>query len=433
MSAERSRGQTLAAVTAFVSLFAIVGLALYGLPFFYDFMVKEFGWTRAQVTSGNAYSKLVIGPLFGFFAGWFVDRFGSRKLMIIGILLAGLAPIGLGAMTSLAMFYTFYLCNALGYVLGGPLPNQVLLSRWFDAGRGRAMGFAYLGIGVGGALVPLIAHALEVRYGWQAALQLLGVLMIVVALPLIWFVKDAPAFADVTGAASLSAGKPVVGHAPAGTASLAAGGSRPRIWTDWTFPLLLIGSMCSIGAVGGTMQNLKLFLSLDKGITQGDVAGVLSLVLIGSIGGRLLMGVLADLFPKKYVMLAIYALVALTVPLLYAAPSLGTLQLAAVAFGVGLGGDYMIIPLMAAELYGLARLGRVMGVVLTADGVAEALVPMGVGALRDHYGSYGPGFALLLGLAVLGAIAVAVLPRSLLIAPGPASSPDVDTTARPTA
>jgi sugar phosphate permease len=429
MSAERSRGQTLAAVTAFVSLFAIVGLALYGLPFFYDFMVKEFGWTRAQVTSGNAYSKLVIGPLFGFFAGWFVDRFGSRRLMIVGILLAGLAPIGLGAMTSLAMFYTFYLCNALGYVLGGPLPNQVLLSRWFDAGRGRAMGFAYLGIGVGGALVPLIAHALEVRFGWHVALQLLGVLMIIVALPLIWFVKDAPAFADATGAAAASAGRPASAHAPAGAASIAAVGSRPRIWTDWTFPLLLIGSMCSIGAVGGTMQNLKLFLTLDKAITQGDVAGVLSLVLLGSIGGRLLMGVLADLFPKKYVRLGIYALVALTVPLLYAAPSLGTLRLAAIAFGVGLGGDYMIIPLMAAELYGLARLGRVMGVVLTADGVAEALVPMGVGALRDHYGSYGPGFALLLGLAVVGALAVAALPRTLLSTRQPAPSPAADATA----
>jgi sugar phosphate permease len=426
MSTERSRGQTLAAATAFVSLFAVVGLALYGLPFFYDFMVKEFGWTRAQVTSGNAYSKLVIGPLFGFFAGWFVDRFGSRRLMIVGILLAGLAPIGLGAMTSLAMFYTFYLCNALGYVLGGPLPNQVLLSRWFDAGRGRAMGFAYLGIGVGGALVPLIAHALEVRFGWHTALQLLGVLMIAVALPLIWVVKEAPAFADATDALSASAGKPAIGHAPAGAASIAAAGSRPRIWTDWTFPLLLLGSMCSIGAVGGTMQNLKLFLSLDKQITQGDVAGVLSLVLIGSIGGRLLMGVLADLFPKKYVMLGIYALVALTVPLLYAAPSLGTLRLAAIAFGVGLGGDYMIIPLMAAELYGLARLGRVMGVVLTADGVAEALVPMGVGALRDHYGSYGPGFALLLALAVVGALAVAALPRTRLATRQPASSPAAD-------
>src|SRR5689334_24221334 len=96
------------AATSFLSLFAVVGLALYGLPFFYDFMVKDFGWTRAQVTSGNAYSKLVVGPLFGFFAGWFVDRFGSRKLMLIGILLAGLAPIGLGAISSLGLFYVFY-------------------------------------------------------------------------------------------------------------------------------------------------------------------------------------------------------------------------------------------------------------------------------------------------------------------------------------
>jgi MFS family permease len=419
MSAVRSRGQVLAALTAFVSLFAIVGLALYGLPFFYDFMVRDFGWTRAQVTSGNAYSKLIVGPLFGFFAGWFVDRFGSKRLMIVGILLAGLAPFGLGFATSLAMFYTFYLCNALGYVCGGPLPNQVLLSKWFDAGRGKAMGFAYLGIGVGGALVPLIAHALTQRYGWQTALQLLGGLMIVIALPLILMVKDRPVTAD--GAGATPAG--VAGHVPAGAASITAGGTRPRIWSDWTFPLLLVGSMCSIGAVGGTMQNLKLFLSIDKGITQGDVAGVLSLVLLGSIGGRLLMGVLADIFPKKFVMLTIYALVALTVPLLYLAPSLGTLQLAAIAFGIGLGGDYMIIPLMAAELYGVARLGRVMGVVLTADGVAEALVPMGVAALRDSYGSYGPGFGLLLGLAAIGALAVAALPRKSGPTPQPAANP----------
>ena len=54
------------AVTSFVALFTIVGLALYGLPLYYDFMVREFGWSRTQVTSGNALSKLVVGPLFGF-------------------------------------------------------------------------------------------------------------------------------------------------------------------------------------------------------------------------------------------------------------------------------------------------------------------------------------------------------------------------------
>ena len=69
------------------------------LPFFYDFMVRDFGWSRAQVTSGNAISKLVVGPLFGFAAGWFVDRVGPRRLMIVGILMAGIALVGLGSIT----------------------------------------------------------------------------------------------------------------------------------------------------------------------------------------------------------------------------------------------------------------------------------------------------------------------------------------------
>src|SRR5262252_469111 len=157
---------------AFLALFCIVGLALWGLPFYYDFMVQQFGWTRAQVTSGNALSKLVVGPAFGFIAGWMVDRFGPRRLMMLGILLAGTALIGLGNISTLGMFYFFYVLNALGYVCGGPLPNQVLLSRTFDKSRGKAMGIAYLGIGIGGAIVPWISHALVKQYGWQTALQI---------------------------------------------------------------------------------------------------------------------------------------------------------------------------------------------------------------------------------------------------------------------
>src|ERR1051325_6435848 len=68
--------------TAFAALFSVVGLALYGLPLYYDFMVREFGWSRTMVTSGNALSKLVVGPLFGFGAGWIVDRFGPRRLVL---------------------------------------------------------------------------------------------------------------------------------------------------------------------------------------------------------------------------------------------------------------------------------------------------------------------------------------------------------------
>jgi MFS family permease len=399
---EMRKGALLALVTAFLALFSIVGFALYGLPFFYDFMVRDLGWTRQQVTSGNALSKLLVGPLFGFLAGVIVDRFGPRRLMLAGIVMGGVALIGLGSVTTLAAFYFFYVFNALGYVCGGPLPNQVLLSRWFEASRGKAMGIAYLGIGVGGALVPLVAHALNQALGWRGALRALGVLMIVIAFPAAFFVKEpAPTAAAAAPAPPLGA----VFRRPA-------------------FYLLALASMCSIGAVGGTMQNLKLYLSMDRGLTQGDTARILSLVLLGSIVGRLLMGWLADRWAKKHVMLLVYALVAATIPMLAFAPTPALIHVGALLFGIGLGGDYMIIPLMAAELFGLKLLGRLMGIILTADGVAEATVPMGVAALRDASGTYTPGFLFLVVLAALGAVGVAFLPGrrtpAAEAAPGPA-------------
>src|SRR6187402_3118220 len=90
------RGQQIfAVVTSFLALFAIVGVALYGLPRFYPFFVEELGWTRQQVTSGNAYSKIGVALLFGVLAGRFVDRFGPRRMMLVGITLAGGALVGL--------------------------------------------------------------------------------------------------------------------------------------------------------------------------------------------------------------------------------------------------------------------------------------------------------------------------------------------------
>ncbi len=398
---ERARSdQLFVASTSFLALFSIVGLALYGLPFFYDFMVKEFGWSRTTVTSGNALSKLIVGPLFGYVAGWMVDRFGPRKLMLVGIFLAGAALVGLGNMTALWMFYFFYLFNALGYVCAGPLPNQVLLSRWFDKARGKAMGFAYLGIGVGGTLVPILAFWLEQRFGWRIALSLLGVLMIVIAWPLAYFVKDSPELAAQRRALGSAAKMKKPEAAPIGWA-----------FKSGAFYLLAIGSLCSIGAVGGTNQHLKLFLSLDVKFTQAQAATVVSLVLASSMVGRLLMGWLADRYTKKYVMLLIYLLVAGSIPLLFFAQQPGVIYIFAVIFGIGLGGDYMIIPLMAAELFGVKVMGRVMGLILTADGAAEALVPMLIGAVYDSTGSYSIGFVILVSLALLGAMAVALLPK----------------------
>ena len=377
-----------AAATAFVVLFCIVGLALWGLPFYYDFMIQQFGWTHAQVTSGNALSKLVVGPIFGFLAGWVVDRFGPRRMMLVGILMAGAALVGLGSISSLGMFYFFYFFNALGYVCGGPLPNQVLLTRWFDRSRGKAMGFAYLGIGIGGAAVPWISHVLVQHFGWQAALRILGVAIIAVSLPLALLLKEPP-------------------RAIAGSAKPA---SPKAAFKQASFYLLTLGSMCSIAAVSGTQQNLKLFLSLDRHFTQRDSAAVLSLVLAFSIAGRLLMGCLADLFSTKYVMLLTYLLVAGGIPLLFLGTTRLVLYVSAAIFGIGLGGDYMIIPLMTAEIFGIEILGRLLGVILTAGGIADGAAPWLTGRLRDATGSYSESCFVLVGIALLGGLAVLGLP-----------------------
>lgn len=378
--------------TAFLSLFGLVGFAYYGLPFFYDFMIKEYGWSRTIVTSGNAISKLIVGPLFGFIAGWMIDRYGPRRLMMSGALMMGVALIGLSFSGSLTLFYLFYVFNALGYVCGGPLPCQVLISRWFDKNRGKAMGIAYLGIGTGGALVPQIAAGLEKHFGWHIALSSLGFLIILVAFPMSYFIK---------GSSVKS------GESPESEPAIPI----RSILSNRNFYLVAFGSMCSIGAVGGVGQHLKLYLR-DIHYTQAQAANVMSFVLLSSLAGRLLMGTLADLIRRKYVMILIYMIVATAIPLLLVPDFPGRIYIFAIIFGIGLGGDYMIIPLMAGDLFGVRALGRTMGIILVADGIAESTFPMLVGALYDSAKSYLPGFIVLICVALTGAVIVSLLPKT---------------------
>lgn len=394
-SVHTSSSQNYIVATTFLSLFALVGFAYYGLPFFFDFMTKEYGWTRTVITSGNALGKLLVGPLFGFIAGYLIDKYGPRRLMMAGILMMGTALIGLSFADSLPLFYLFYVFNALGYVCGGPLPCQVLISRWFDKNRGKAMGIAYLGIGAGGAVVPLIAAFLEKNMSWHNSLAILGILVILIAFPMVYFIRGSSTYTDTN--ANMEPAIPI-----------------RNILTDPKFYLLGLGSMCAIGVVGGVNQHLKLYLR-DLEFSQSMAAYVISLVLFSSLAGRLLMGWLADLFQRKYVMILIYLIVASAIPLLLVPDFPARIYIFAVIFGVGLGGDYMIIPLMAGDLFGVRTLGRTMGIILVADGVAESLFPMLLGRLYDSEGSYQTGFIVLICIAITGAVIVSFLPKKAVL------------------
>src|SRR5438552_15419498 len=251
---------------------------------------------------------------------------------------------------------------------------------------------------MGGAMVPFLALWLTQEVGWRGALQGLGVRSVLAALPLAPVVREAP---------------PAPAGAPSPEPRAPSPASIRTVVRSPAFDLLLAGSMCSIAAVGGTNQHLKLFLSLDHAYSQAGAAQIASLVLASSLVGRLGAGWLADRFAKKYVMLLIYSLVGSAIPLLFLTGVRASIYLFAVVFGLGLGGEYMVIPLMAGELFGVRVLGRTMGVVLTGDGIAEAVAPWVVGRMHDVSGRYTHGFLALIGCALTGAIAVALLPRGV--------------------
>jgi MFS family permease len=136
------------------------------------------------------------------------------------------------------------------------------------------------------------------------------------------------------------------------------------------------------------------------------------LILWSSVAGRLLIGGLADRFSKKVVMTATFALVAVTIPnLLLVRPGQPVLlYVFSVLFGFGLGADYMLIPLMAADQFGVNSLARAMAVILPVNTIGQTWLPYFVSILRDHYGSYSVAMSAVLAIAACGAISIAVLP-----------------------
>jgi MFS family permease len=386
------RTQARLIATSFLSLFAIVGLTLYGLPLYYDHFVRELGWSRSAVTLGNTLGKVLVGPLFGFLAGLIIERLGPRKPMVVGLLLAAVALAGLGHVDVYASFILFYILNALAYVLAGPLPNQVLLSDNFRERRGWAMGIAYVGIGIGFFCAPQLAKLLMAHFGWRNSLTAFGIIVVAVGMPLVLLLKEG----ERRG--------PVAARGPAP--------SLRGVFTNRNFYLLALGSFASVGTVGGANQHLKLLLTLDQHRGQSEALNIISVVAAVSLIGRLGAGWLADRIGPKKVMLIIYVLVASAALILASGAAGDSIYFFAVVFGLGLGGEYMIIPLMAGELFGVAVLGRVMGIILTFDGAAEALFPWVVGKIHDRTQSYTLGFEMLTALAVFGAIAVALLPGS---------------------
>jgi MFS family permease len=392
-----------AIVIASVITFGIaVGIPYYNLPFFYDYFQKAYGWRLDQITFGFPLAALLtiwVGPLL-------IPRFSPRKLILAGTALTAVALCGFGLMGSAIWFYfLLWFIYTVGYLFSGPIPHQILVSHWFKRMRGRAMGIVYVGVGLFGALGAKLVKPLTEAYGFHAALMVLGLFMFA-AWPIALFVlRDKP------GEKGLF---PDGANEPPPDLHLAP---LPYmiLLKSWPFWLLMIGSIASIGSIGVINFHMK-FVFRDEGFTnQKALNAVWSTaqfwILISSIVGRLSIGYFADIFPKKWVMTATYFVVSATIPLLlFVRPPKNPIAFA-IVFGLAMGADYMLIPLMAAEQFGVNSLARAMAIILPANTIGQTWFPQLVSILREHYGNYTTPLIYIFLLAMVGALAIAILPK----------------------
>jgi MFS family permease len=299
------------------------------------------------------------------------------------------------------------LCVAevVGYVLAGPIPNQVLITNWFRAKRGRAMGAAYLGLGLGGAVSPLLIGWLIASFGWRRAFQIIGVLILVVLFPIAqWVTRSAPKELGLFPDGREDSSRVV----DDGRARSLQTGAAVRSLNFW---LILAGTTLTIGAIGTVSQHLILFLK-DHQYTTAQATRFASGLLLASLAGRVMVGYVADRYSKKNVMAVFYLVLALAIPLLFLAPSRLALWSFVLVFGFAMGADYMLIPLVTAECFGLGALGKLLSLIIMGYSLGQWFAPWLAGRIFDTYRSYDLAWVMMTAGGVAGAaIIYAIAPE----------------------
>lgn len=388
-------------VSASVIAYALSGgFYFYGFSTFFMPLINEFGWSRTAISGAFSLSRIE-GGLLGPIGGFLVDRFGPRKMMILGITIMGAGFILLSRIDSLLAFYlVFILFIALGTTLGIHQAVLVAIANWFIKKRGTAMGIGLSGVGLGGTLVPLLAW-LIVQYGWRPTAVITGIILWVIGIPLALVIRHRPEQYGYlpdgeTRQESIRQGETEAAKIehPSTTALAEERTStsnidftpRQALRTTVFWLLALIFGLRQFVISAIVVHQIPFLTGL--GISPELAATMLGGIAVISIAGRLGFGRLADILEKRYVMVICLALTALGCFILASAQSWWHIILFLIIYSPGYGGGVILMNTIRGEYFGRQYFGTIMGLMNLVQMFGTVLGPLFAGWIFDTTGSY---------------------------------------------
>ena len=382
------------------ALMTCVGIgAMFSLAVYLQPMSLATGWSRAGISSAMTLDFLTMG-VAGFAWGAASDRFGTRVVVLTGAALLGLALVLASRAASLVEFRLIY-GTMVGLAAGAfYAPMIAAATRWFEDNRSLAVSLVSAGMGVAPMTVSPFARWLISTYDWRTAMMTIGIVAWVLLIPAALLVRQPPV-------------APTVGPV---RDPEAASGTVAQSLRSPQFVVLALTFFCCCAAHSGPIFHMVSY-AISCGVPAMAAVSIYSLEGLSGLGGRLLLGTLADRLGVKPVLIAGLLVQALAIATYLAVDRIGEFYALSVVFGTAYGGVMPLYAVLAREYFGPHIIGTVFGAATMASSVGMAFGPLAGGWVFDTFGQYSwlyiGSFAVALG-AVAVALTFPPLPRKVL-------------------
>jgi MFS family permease len=378
-------------IVAIGALVTCVGIgAMFSLAVYLEPMSANTGWSRAGISSAMTLDFLVMGVAsFGWGAA--SDRFGTRIVVLTGAVLLGLGLLLASRARSLIEFQLTY-GILVGLAAGSFFaPMIAATTTWFESNRSLAVSLVSAGMGVAPMTISPFARWLISTYDWRVAMMTIGIAAWILLVPAALLVRR-PVGATNHGTANAAADPPDISAAQA-------------LYSPQFLVLAATFFLCC-AAHSGPIFHMVSYAMLC-GVPAMAAVSIYSVEGLAGLGGRLLLGVLADRLGVKRVLVAGLLVQALAIAAYLFVSRLGEFYLLAMVFGTAYGGVMPLYAVLAREYFGQRVMGTVFGAATMTSSIGMAFGPLAGGWIFDTFNSYSWLYLGSFSVA-LGAVAIAL-------------------------